>query len=70
LTTLQPVSENSPLKLPGKADQSLLEQAFDDEWADTSFEAKDSAGAKGRTNSRTVLGNLKENVVNNETCKD
>ena len=63
ITTLQPVSENSPLKLPGKADQSLLEQAFDEEWADTSFENKGMGNAKDKTNSRFILGDLKANTL-------
>jgi hypothetical protein len=62
MTTLQPVSENSPLKLPGRANQSLLEQAFDEDW-DTSFENKDCASNKDKTNSRFILSDLKENVL-------
>lgn len=62
LLTLQPVSENSPLKLPGKADQSLLDQAFDDEWADTSFDGKEFSN-RDKTNSRSILGDLKENMA-------
>lgn len=60
--TLQPVSENSPLKIPGKTDQSLLDQAFDEDWADTSFESKDVGITKDKSTSRFILGELSENV--------
>jgi len=62
MSSLQPVSENSPLKLPSKADQSLLDLALDEELPDTSFEGKDFTGIKERTSTRLILGDLKENT--------
>jgi len=63
--SLETVKENSPLKLnlgKSKMENNILDQTFEEEWADSSFERIDTKGQKAAVPERVVFG-ARENLL-------